>query len=290
MPLFVEDLPVTRGGPFGTPVGYDYTKGKPAVVAPIVFTGQLTRLSALGLSRGVKGLPGARIQEQPDILLAQEVVPRTGDADIQEGVDGLDASGSVSAGAFSNDWFNVSWFNDRWFNSLWFNSTSTITGTANITEDHDDLTGSTGLVFIAGTADIQEAYDTTDTYGSVGNSVQGYVDILEDRDDLVAYGIGIKIAHANIQEDHDTVVAAGPLNIATLRLTWTEVGGMTNVDIYRSTDGVTYTKIGSAPGAAGVYLDVDVSTAFDYYYYLVGTTTISTLTEPSSIEFVDFLQ
>ena len=279
--------PETTTGPVGLPRAYDYEATK-TVSNPREFTGQLTRQSALGTTRGVFGRAGAYVLEGHDTVVAVEIAARSGDAVFTEDPDDVNSSGFVS-GTYSNNWFNASWFNSNWFNSLWFNAQDVATGNGIIVEDHDDFTGTLGSVFIAGDGSVQEDHDTVVATGAVGNNVAGVASIEEARDFRSIFGRVLIQGTSAVQEDRDSVVASGPVFTANLQLSWVAVGGMATIDIYRSTDGVNYTKIATVAGGTSSYIDENVQTFNDYYYYLRGTTTIGTPTQTSSVVFVDFI-
>ena len=55
-----------------------------------------------------------------------------------------------------------------------------------------------------------------------------------------------------------------------------------SVDVYKSTDNITFTKIASVGAAVTHYDDTILSASGTYYYYLIGIQTTDAETDPSS--------
>jgi len=282
-----NEPPVTIIGPLGVPISYDYEAGKTVSASSKVYDGPTTSVSALGLPQLVLGSPGVDVVEGRDTLAASQNTPRTGDLGVTNRSDSLSADGSVEQVAGTATlWFNADWFNGVWFNGNWFNVSATKTGSLNVTEQ-SDTSSSTGHVNISGSANIVEQDDTTTTYGSAGIDVTGDINVTEARDSSRIDSRLLVQGDINVAALPDTLVASGPLSIVNARLSWEAVGGLTSIDIYRSTDNVNFTQIATVGGGARSYDDMGISSLVDYYYYLVGTTTIDTTTDPSSTVFLD---
>ena len=269
-------------GAFGLPVSADYTADRSAAPAK-VFVSPVTRYGPLGLPFPAFNT-GTRIIEQRDTVFAFESTARTGDGDATEGDDLVVANG-VTGGTtpYSNEWFNQYWFNEDWFNADWFNTVIEWVGNANITEDGDDVSAS-GRVEMSGYGAVTEAHDTVDSYGSVGNDVLGEAYIYEDGDVVTATGDVTIHANADIIESADTVVAVGGGNTYKVLLSWETVGGMVDIAIYKSDDGITYNKIATVGGATSSYIDESAVLGETYYYYLIGTQTTGADTDQSDTE------
>lgn len=252
------------------------------------YIGQITKAGPLSFPIAVLGRAGVNVVERSDTIDAHDAVPRTGDVAVTESRDSVVATGLVDpSAAYSNSWFNADWFSSTWFNSNWFNTAITYTGSAVFSENHDTTT-THGSVFIKGSASILENHDTTSTYGSSGNAVTGDVNVLNTTDYRQILGKVLIQGTVSLVEKHDTTSTSGSPATYKLRLSWETVGGMTNIDIYRSSDGTNYTKIASVSGGTTSYLDSIADIGKDYYYYLVGTTTINTFSTPSEVVLVDF--
>lgn len=282
-----NEPPVTIIGPLGVPISYDYESGKTVSASSKVYDGPTTSVSALGLPQLVLGSPGVNVVEGRDTLAASQYTPRTGDLGVTNRSDSLSADGSVEqVVGTATLWFNADWFNGVWFNGNWFNTSTTKTGTLNVIEQADGVSA-TGHLNILGSANIVEQDDTTTTYGSAGIDVSGNISVIGARDSGKIEGRLLVQGDINVTELPDTLVASGPLSIVNVRLSWQAVGGLTKIDIYRSTDNVNFTQVATVSGGAGSYDDIGISSLVDYYYYLVGTTTIDTTTDPSSTVFLD---
>lgn len=274
-----EDPPVTLTGPVGLPISYDYEATRTSVPTIKEYTGPVTGVSALGLPQLVLGSPGVDVTERRDTLVARQDTPRTGDLSVSERVDTLSADGSVEQVAgTANLWFNADWFNGSWFNANWFNASTVKTGNVNVTEQPDSAAGTLGHVNINGSANILELPDTATTYGSAGIDVTGNLNITEASDFRKIEGRLLVTGTISVIEGADTLDADGALLVSgvpvqIVRLTWQQVGTMTRVRIYRSSDNITFTNIADVAATTLTYSDKDVPISGTYYYYLVGETT-----------------
>jgi hypothetical protein len=86
------------------------------------------------------------------------------------------------------------------------------------------------------------------SYGSTGNDVRGEGIFFEDAYTVSSTTRVIVSATATVLEDRDTVSATGSSDTVRVLLTWEIYGGMTQIDIYRSNDNVTFTKIETVSG------------------------------------------
>jgi hypothetical protein len=279
--------PVTVSGAIGYPIGADYTSDKSGPTKGDF--GTVTGNSPIG-HPFARFRTGTRIQEQRDTVFTintavREAYRDSGVSDSDDDNRDLVSANGITGGttAFENAWFNDTWFSDLWFNNTWFNTIVVYTGNANITEDGDDVTA-TGAVEMGASASITEDHDTVDSYGSTGNDVRGEGIVFEDADTVSSTTRVIVSATATVLEDRDTVSATSGGDTVRVLLTWEIYGGMTQIDIYRSDDNVTFTKVETVSGATTSYIDENVVLGQTYYYYLEGKQTTGAATDSSDTE------
>ena len=287
----VLDPSITVNGAVSSPRSYDYASDKSGP-PEVVFIEQITRNGPFGIPLAVQEALGVDVIDGRDTVFSIQTGTRlasrstVGDrtTDVTDDKDNLVATG-VTGGttAFENAWFNDTWFSDLWFNSTWFNTIVVYTGNANITEDGDDVTSS-ARVEMSATANITEDNDWTTTYGSSGNDVTGEATLLEGRDTVSSTARTIVTATATVLEGRDTVSSTSSGDIVRVLLTWEIYGGMTQIDIYRSEDNVTFTKVNSVGGGITSYIDETTVLGKTYYYYLIGKQTTGEDTDSSDIE------
>lgn len=232
--------------------------------APVTHPGQLVGDTA-----------ETRIIENADIVSASGGVEISGSSADTERHDIVTAFGSANIGStYSNAWFNEFWFNSNWFNSDWFvASTVGPDGTATVLET-GDTASAFGTTPHKGTASITEGRDTASAFGSAGNDILGTAHVFENTDSTLFFGrVRITAAPVAITETSDTVAAFGSVSVLTVKLSWKKTGFFSSIDIYRSTDNVTFTHIAHVPGNQKEYFDAISDQSKDYYYYLVGQTT-----------------
>ena len=285
MPILGSQITENRSG---FPTSADYSSDKSGPPEKVYLT-PVTKNGPFGIPVAAFDT-STNIIERRDTVFTLNAAGRAGDVGVDDNEDNVVAYG-LTGGAYSNAWFNSYWFNSEWFNANWFNSALTTSGDADITED-DDTVSATGRVGISGDGDGQEDHDTVSSYGSSGNDVAGLAYIYEARDDTSITGRVIVGLGANILEDRDTVFSAGGSTSAgipsvSVLLSWSIQGSVTGIDIYKSSDNVTYEKISSLPPLTTSYVDdVTAEAGETIYYYLTGTQTTGQKVQSSYVSVV----